>query len=159
MATSPRRSWVWRLTLCNTWSTNAAANDSFNPMRHWHVRSEPASLRITNLLVENTALLLHSRNVIKFPTMSAPLPSLARTYVMDSCPLNAPPPQSSGIPSKGASRTAPNTYNTSSGVPPREAPFRSISLGEAVVAKRQNWWAAFSTSVDRFLKESRTFRG
>ena len=28
-----------------------------------------------------------------------------------------------------------------------------------VVAKRQHWWAAFSTSVDRFLKESRTFRG
>ena len=28
-----------------------------------------------------------------------------------------------------------------------------------VVAKRQNWWAAFSASVDRFLKETRTFRG
>ena len=29
----------------------------------------------------------------------------------------------------------------------------------SVVAKRQSCWAAFSTSVDRFLKESRTFRG
>ena len=35
----------------------------------------------------------------------------------------------------------------------------SCSLLPAVVAKRQNWWAAFSTPVDRFLKESRTFRG
>ena len=35
-----------------------------------------------------------------------------------------------------------------------------VEFGEgAVVAKRQYWWAAFSTSVDRFLKESRTFRG
>ena len=30
---------------------------------------------------------------------------------------------------------------------------------ETVVAKRQSCWPAFSTSVDRFLKESRTFRG
>jgi len=29
----------------------------------------------------------------------------------------------------------------------------------SVVAKRQPCWAAFSTSVDRFLKESRAFRG
>ena len=28
-----------------------------------------------------------------------------------------------------------------------------------VVAKRQSYWAAFSASFDRFLKESRTFRG
>ena len=31
--------------------------------------------------------------------------------------------------------------------------------GQPVVAKRQSRWPAFSTSVDRFLKESRTFRG
>ena len=33
------------------------------------------------------------------------------------------------------------------------------ALPHPVVAKRQNGWPAFSTSVDRFLKESRTFRG
>ena len=33
------------------------------------------------------------------------------------------------------------------------------TVGAVVVAKRQSYWAAFSTSFDRFLKESRTFRG
>ena len=37
--------------------------------------------------------------------------------------------------------------------------YHVLRVADAVVAKRQNWWAAFSTPVDRFLKESRTFRG
>ena len=45
---------------------------------------------------------------------------------------------------------------------PEEQPagmMKPADSANTVVAKRQNWWAAFSTSVDRFLKESRTFRG
>ena len=37
--------------------------------------------------------------------------------------------------------------------------FQRRSFFVAVVAKRQSYWTAFSTSGDRFLKESRTFRG
>ena len=42
MATSPRRSWVWRLILCDIWSTNVAASwRRLNALRHifrrlWH---------------------------------------------------------------------------------------------------------------------------
>ena len=58
----------------------------------------------------------------------------------------------SGLARGGQVKTKDRTPGPS-GAPP------AGQVGSTVVAKRQSYWTAFSTSGDRFLKENRTFRG